>query len=107
MLIHVSAQDLQRNLDTYSASVDSPLDRFAPGWRDSVDNRQSQVATRRAFIRYWMSKMEGIGLPPGRTELISGSKNQRLYWLVLVSRHKRASEFWDKIRNVTGQGELL
>jgi three-Cys-motif partner protein len=82
MLIHVSAQDLQRNLVSYSASLDSPLDRFAPGWRDSIDNMQSQAATRMAFIRYWMAKMEGIGLPPGRSELITGSKNQRLYWLV-------------------------
>jgi three-Cys-motif partner protein len=107
MLIHVSAQDLQRNLDRYSASADSPLDRFAPGWKGMVDRKQRMEATRAAYIRYWVAKIEALGFPPGRFELIVGSKNQRLYWLVLISRHPRAAEFWDKIRNISGQGELL
>ena len=64
-------------------------------------------ATRAAYIRYWVAKIGALGLPPGRFELIVGSKNQRLYWLVLISRHPRAAEFWDKIRNISGQGELL
>jgi three-Cys-motif partner protein len=107
VLIHVSTQDLQRNLDRYSASADSPLDRFAPGWRDVVDLKQRQEGTRAAYIGYWVTKIERLGFPPGRFELIAGSKNQRLYWLVLISRHQRAAEFWDKIRNISGQGELL
>jgi len=107
MLIHVSAQDLQRNLDRYSASADSPLDSFAPGWKAVVDLKRGKVATREAYIRYWLSTVEALGFAPGRFELITGSKNQRLYWLVLISRHSRASEFWDKIRNISGQGELL
>jgi three-Cys-motif partner protein len=107
MLIHVSAQDLQRNLDRYSASMYSPLDAFAPGWRDSVDLNQGKAATRAAYIDYWLSKIEALGLPSGGFELISGSKNQKLYWLVLISRHRRAGEFWDKIRNVSGQRELF
>ncbi len=107
MLIHVSTQDLQRNLDRYSASADSPLDFFAPGWRDVVDLRQRKDATRAAYIRYWVSKIGDLGFPPARFELITGSKNQRLYWLVVISRHRRAGEFWDKIRNISGQGELL
>jgi three-Cys-motif partner protein len=41
LLIHVSAQDLQRNLDAYSMSADGPLDRFAPGWRTVVDIKLS------------------------------------------------------------------
>ena len=107
MLIHVSAQDLQRNWDRYVASTDGTLDRFAPGWRDVVDLRQRKDAARAAYISYWVSKTEGLGFPPGRFELITGSKNQRLYWLVLLSRHKRAAEFWDKIRGITGQRELF
>lgn len=109
LLIHVSAQDLQRNLDAYSISVDGPLDRFAPGWRNVVDIKQSQRATRAAYIEYWISKMTTLGLPPARhAELISGTaKNQRLYWLVFVSRSDFAKSLWDKIRNVSGQGELL
>lgn len=109
LLIHVSAQDLQRNLDAYSISADGPLDRFAPGWRSIVDLKQSKRATRAAFIEYWISKMTALGLPPARhAELVSGTtKNQRLYWLIFVSRSDFAKSLWDKIRNVSGQGQLL
>ena len=109
MLIHVSAQDLQRNLDAYSLSEDGPVDHFAPGWRAKVDMKQSKLATRAAYIAYWASKMEALGLPPARrAELVSGTtKNQRLYWLVFVSRSEFAKSIWDKIRNISGQGELL
>jgi three-Cys-motif partner protein len=109
LLIHVSAQDLQRNLDVYSKSGDGPLDHFAPGWRKAIDVKQTQSATRAAYIAYWASKMERLGLPPAqRAELVSGStKNQRLYWLVFVSRSDFAKSLWDKIRNLSGQGELL
>lgn len=107
IIIHISAQDLQRNLDAYSKAKNGPLDQFAPGWRAQVDLKQSKSATRAAYIAYWASRMQGLGLPPARYELVSGAtKNQRLYWLVLVSHHKKAQEFWDKIRNVSGQGEL-
>jgi hypothetical protein len=52
--------------------------------------------------------MEELGLPPARrAELVSGTtKNQRLYWLVFVSRSEFAKGLWDKIRNISGQGEL-
>ncbi len=107
LLIHVSAQDLQRNLDIYAKASDGPLDKFAPGWRNEVDLKQTQSATRAAYMAYWASKVEALGLPPAKPELVSGTtKNQRLYWLVLVSRHELAKEFWDKVRNVSGQGEL-
>lgn len=109
LLIHVSAQDLQRNLDAYSMSADSPLDRFAPGWRTVVDLRQSQRATRAAYIEYWISKTTACGLPPARhAELVSGTtKNRRLYWLIFVSRSDFAKSLWDRIRNLSGQGQLL
>lgn len=109
MLIHVSAQDLQRNLDSYTKSDDDRLEQFMPGWRKVVDPRQSQQATRAALLAYWASKIEALGLPPAEhAELVSGiSRNQRLYWLVFVSRSDFAKSLWDKIRNVSGQGELL
>jgi len=108
ILIHVSAMDLQRNLDAYSTSKDGPLDRFAPGWRTAISRKQTQSATRASYIAYWASKLKALGLPPARrAELVSGTtKNQRLYWLVFVSRSNFAKELWDKIRNVSGQGEL-
>jgi three-Cys-motif partner protein len=108
LLIHVSAQDLQRNLDAYSMSADGPLDHFAPGWRSAVDLHQTQSAARAAYIAFWASKMEALGLPPARrTQLVSGTtKNQRLYWLIFVSRSDFAKSLWDKIRNISGQGEF-
>jgi hypothetical protein len=39
-----------------------------------------------------------LGLPRAQhTELIKGTGNQRLYWLMLLSRHPRAHEFWHEI----------
>jgi three-Cys-motif partner protein len=108
MLVHVSVQDLQRNLDRYSKAVGGPLDRFAPGWRTAVSRKQSKSATRAAYIAYWASKMETLGFQPACYELVSGkARNQRLYWLVFVSRSDFAKGLWDKIRNLSGQGELL
>jgi hypothetical protein len=43
MIIHVSLQDLQRNLDKHSR-VGGTLDIFAPGWREAVDVNQSTAA---------------------------------------------------------------
>jgi three-Cys-motif partner protein len=108
MLIHVSAQDLQRNLNAYTKPDDNRLDRFAPGWRQHVGLDQSQQRVRAALLSYWAGKFETLGLAPAeRTELVSGQeRNQRLYWLVLVSREKLARDFWEKIRSVSGQRDL-
>jgi three-Cys-motif partner protein len=108
MLIHVSAQDLQRNLHSYTKPGDDRLESFAPGWRNAIDLGQSQKAVRAAILKFWASRVEALGLPPARhTELVSGTtKNQRLYWLVFVSRSEFAKGLWDKIRNVSGQGDL-
>jgi hypothetical protein len=109
LLIHVSAQDLQRNFAAYTKSADSPLDAFAPGWRRSVDLGRSPPAIRAAFFAYWAASIEALGLPPAkRAELVSGTtKNQRLYWLVFVSRSDFAKRLWDKIRSLSGQRDLL
>jgi three-Cys-motif partner protein len=109
ILIHVSAQDLQRNLDTYSQSENSPLDRFAPGWKSQVDLQQSQRATRAALMRYWASRIDKLGLSPAEHTVLvrAPSKNQRLYWLVFVSREKLARKFWNEIRSVSGQRDLF
>lgn len=108
ILIHVSALDLQRNLDAYTRPEDNRLERFAPGWRQHVRLDRSQPSIRAALLSYWAGKFETLGLSPAeRAELVSGQeRNQRLYWLVLVSREKLARDFWDKIRNVSGQRDL-
>jgi three-Cys-motif partner protein len=107
-LIHVSALDLQQNLGAYTRPGDKRLERFAPGWRQHVDLNQSQRGIRAAILAYWASKIEELKLSSAEhAELVTGpERNQRLYWLVMVSRHKLAQDFWDKIRNLSGQRDL-
>ena len=108
MLIHVSAQDLQRNLHLYTAEGDTRLETFMPGWRRAVNVNQSQQRVRAALLQYWLEKIKKLGLSPaGGIELVSGEKNQRLYWLVFVSRSEFAKGLWEDIRNVSGQSQLL
>ncbi len=109
VLVHVSAQDLQRNLHSYIGPSDNRLEQFAPGWRVAVDTRRPQHAIRAAILEYWAAKIEALGLPPAKhAELISGTaKNQRLYWLVLAARHNLARQLWGKIRSPTRQGDLF
>jgi three-Cys-motif partner protein len=107
MLIHVSVQDLQRNLRRYMQQPDGPPDRFAPGWRTAVDAQESDRNVRRAIFGHWLSLIRGLDMEPSRgIEHVTGTKRQPLYWLVLVARHDRALEFWDKIRNVTRQRRM-
>ncbi len=95
LLIHVSAMDLQRNWGRYTQQAHSPLDEFAPGWREGVDLAQSEETARLQFVQYWVESLKKLGFEGEvRFELITGSKNQPLYWLVLVTKHEIAQKFW-------------
>lgn len=97
IMIHVSAMELQRNWARYSQAVDSPLDTFAPGWRQSVDLQQSDESARLSFIDYWLDKLGGLGfVEKPQFWLVRGPKNIPLYWLVLIAKHDIASRFWKK-----------
>jgi three-Cys-motif partner protein len=106
LLLHLSVSDLQRNLDRYSASERSPLDGVAPGWRSTVDLKQSAASVRVAYVSYWQDLMKGLGFSHRGVELVTGPQNQRLYWLVFLSRSDFANDLWDKIRHISGQGNL-
>jgi three-Cys-motif partner protein len=98
ILVHVSVSDLQRNADLYSLEVQRQFDEFAPEWRKHVSLDANLQSVRASMIEYWSDLVERLGLPRAKhTELIKGTGNQRLYWLMLLSRHPRAHEFWDKI----------
>jgi three-Cys-motif partner protein len=98
ILVHVSVSDLQRNTDLYSSEVQRQFDEFAPEWRKHVSLEANLQSVRASIIEYWSDLVERLGLPRAKhTELIKGSSNQRLYWLMLLSRHPRAHEFWHKI----------
>jgi three-Cys-motif partner protein len=97
LLIHVSAMDLQRNWSSYSKARHSPLDEFAPCWRKYIDLAQSEESARLSFIHYWIGLLKDLGFDGDvRFELITGSRNQPLYWLVLVAKHETATQFWKK-----------
>ena len=107
MLLHVSVQDMQRNSDRYTSEEYFAFDAFAPGWRSKVDLNQSLNAIRAAVLTHWQNLIRDLGFQDLRSvELVRGSQSQRLYWLAFVSRHKIANDFWDKIRNISGQKEL-
>ena len=107
MVIHVSLQDLQRNLDEYSR-VGGTLDKFAPGWRNAVDVRQSMAALRAALIDFWLKAIRALGTHPATgIPLIVGEKNQRLYWLVFLSSNPLGQKLWNDVQNLSGQGSLF
>jgi three-Cys-motif partner protein len=106
MLIHVSVQDLQRNLDDYS-KPGGVFDSFAPGWRDQVDPKQAINSFRAALMEYWLGEIRKLGTMPAKgVELIVGSKRQRLYWLVFVSAHDLAQKLWEAIRDPMRQTSM-
>jgi hypothetical protein len=106
MLIHVSVQDLQRNLDDYS-KPGGVFDSFAPGWRDQVDPKQAINSFSAALMEYWLGEIRKLGTIPAKgVELIVGSKRQRLYWLVFVSAHDLAQKLWEAIRDPMRQTSM-
>jgi three-Cys-motif partner protein len=101
ILIHVSIQDLQRNLQRYIEANNSALDIFAPGWRSHVDTSRSPELVRARYLEYWRNLLKAEGMSTTETaELITGGRKQRLYLLAFAARHERALEFWEKVRNV-------
>jgi three-Cys-motif partner protein len=107
ILIHVSVQDLQRNLRKYVAQDNSPLDAFAPGWREQVGDTQDQLIVRGKILEHWARLLKAEGMNTAEThELVTGSKNQPLYWLAFAARHDRALYFWEQVRDVGPEQQL-
>lgn len=108
ILIHVSIQDLQRNLQRYIKSTNSSLDSFAPGWREHVDVSRAPKLVRAKILEYWRDLLKAETMATTETaELIVGTKKQRLYLLAFAARHELALDFWDKVRNVDSNQQLL
>lgn len=106
MLVHVSVQDLQRNLDRYSVQG-GVFDKFAPGRRAKVDPNQAIAPFRAALLDYWLGEIRKLGTMPAEgMELIVGSKNQRLYWLMFVAAHELAQKLWGAVRDPGGQQDM-
>jgi three-Cys-motif partner protein len=98
VLVHVSLQDLRRNVDRYSSDEYEQFDDFAPGWRNEIDIDQHPRSLRAAIIKYWSSKLEALGLPRGEhCEIITADHGQQLYWLMMLSKKDFAHKLWRKI----------
>jgi three-Cys-motif partner protein len=109
ILIHVSIQDLQRNLRRYAASKNSALDAFAPGWRAQVDapHTGTDRLVRAKFLEHWRKLLKAEGMTTTETAvLVAGRRNQPLYLLAFAARHGQALEFWEKVRDVAGEQQL-
>jgi len=102
ILIHVSVQDLNRNVRRYVIQECSPLDAFVPGWRDQVDIARSDQHVRAQIFDYWRKLLQGIAMNTAEVaELVTGSTEQPLYWLAFAARHRLALHFWEQIRHLT------
>ena len=64
MLIHLSVQDLNRNLRLYMDQDGGPLDRLAPGWRDHVNPKDSDKKVRAAIFNHWLSLIRALDMKP-------------------------------------------
>jgi three-Cys-motif partner protein len=107
MIVHVSKMDLQRNLGFNVKAQQDAFEIFAPGWRNVVNLSQPQSAIRRGVFDHWRELVANTGIAPSANmKLITGSKGQHLYWLLLAAKHDRAHKFWNVASN-DGQGLLF
>lgn len=98
VIAHVSVSDLQRNAARYAEKDYDQFDKFAPNWRTKVSNDTNKEAFRAAILKYWSDQVTALGLPQAKHwELIRGDQGQRLYWLILLARHKLAHGLWAKV----------
>ena len=108
IIVHLSKMDLQRNLDRNISAASSAFDRFAPGWRQSVAVEQGQKAIRSELIEYWKDLISTVGFKASpEMQLIRGTREQPLYWLLLIASHDLAHKFWIDAANPDGQGKLF
>ncbi len=106
ILAHISKMDFQRNLPSNITEEQNEFENFAPGWREAVNLKQSHQHVRREVFDYWKSQVAETGIATSKdTKLITGSRGQHLYWLLLVARHELAHAFW-KTSTKSDQGSL-
>lgn len=108
ILVHLSKMDLQRNLDENLGSEASVFDKFAPGWREAIDDEQTQRGIRSEIVDHWRALLSKLGTEASpEMRLLKGSRSQHLYWLLLLANHDLAHKFWKSASNVEKQGNLF
>ena len=107
-IVHFSTMEVQRNIDRYFDSADSPLDKVAPGWRGAISSTMTSEDKLRAVFNHWNRVICDTGFSAtSDPQAIINSKNRWIYWLAFASRHPLAANFWSKIKNIGPQGELF
>jgi three-Cys-motif partner protein len=95
IVVHLSTGDIQRNIGSGLQAEQSPLDKFAPGWRDVVRKQSSKQEMRSSFIHHWTRLVERVGMTVCNTMYpVRNSKDSTMYWLCLLSRHPLAEKLW-------------
>lgn len=108
IMAHLSKMDLQRNLSRNISANISALDAFSPGWREFVAIKSSQRSVRIKIIEHWQNCVSKMGFNASKyMKLIKGSREQHLYWLLLISSHELAHKFWNVAANTDRQGDLF
>jgi len=106
LIVHFSQSDLTRNLDRYIKEDPSPLDDFAPGWRQHV-KQSSAVEMRGRFFEYWVGLFKAAGFTlADAVPLVVNTKSAPLYRLALFSRHELARKLWNSVADKSSQGKL-
>lgn len=106
ILAHISKMDFQRNLPGNISEEQDEFENFAPGWREAVNLNQPHPHVRREVFEYWREKVAETGIDTSKdTKLITGTRGQHLYWLLLAAKHELAHAFW-KTSSKSAQGTL-
>lgn len=97
IILHISIQDLNRNVFRYVEEKSPILEAFAPGVTDAV-KLTTQPKVFQDVCDYWRALVETTGLKIGeRFKTITGPRNAPLYWLVIAARHPLADKIWSSI----------
>lgn len=106
-LIHFSTYDSKLNLIDYIREKDPRLERIAPGWQGKVDVKQSPKSIRHAFLKHWISNVQGLGFKCGDDlPEVKNTQGQDLYRLVFFSRNDFALHCWKEASGLSRQIRL-
>ena len=107
VVMHISVQDLNRNVFRYVKEKSPILEAFAPGANDSIKPTTKQEVFQNVS-QYWRNLVESTGLRIGeRFKTIRGPKNAPLYWLAIAAMNPLADKIWSSIVKADTQRSLF
>ena len=107
IVLHISVQDLNRNVFRYIKEQSPKLEAFAPGATDAI-KLSTQPILFQEVCTYWKNLVDSTGLKiGGRFKTITGPTNTPLYWLAIAASHPLADKIWSSILRAGKQRSLL